>query len=255
MADYKVNITGIDTAKLRSWPSKKTLEAIKNYQEGKISIDEIVINNLKLVLSSIQEFKSSNANLDDLFEVGVLGLVKAINNFDLTKNVMFSTYAVPMIKGEVKRFVRDNQSLYKISRQIKDQAYDILSLQEDYQRKFGKMPTTDYISAKLNLTGYEIKEALDSLGPTASLSDQVSNDIDISLQDVISDDLNYSETLSNKIAIQEGLSSLNDVEYRIIKRRYYDGLTQMEVAKEFDISQAQVSRLEKSALRSMRKYF
>ncbi len=253
MADY--NITGIDTAKLKTWPSEKTLKSIEKYQNKEIPIDDIVLNNLKLVLSSIQEFKATKNNLDDLFEVGVLGLVKAINNFDLTKNVMFSTYAVPMIKGEVKRFVRDNQSLYKVSRQIKDQAYEIMNLQDKYQKEFGKLPTTEYISAKLNLTGYEIKEALDSLAITSSLQDQISNDVDISLQDIITDDIDYKSTLNNKIALKEGLESLNDIEYRIIKKRYYDGLTQMEVAKEFSISQAQVSRLEKSALSSIRKFF
>ncbi|HBD05921.1 MAG TPA: RNA polymerase sigma-G factor [Firmicutes bacterium] len=255
MSNYKVNITGIDTSKLKTWPSNKTLEAIKEYQDGKKSMDDIVLNNLKLVLASVQEFKQSKSNLDDLFEVGVLGLIKAINNFDLTKNVMFSTYAVPMIKGEIKRYVRENQSIYKISRQLKEQAYEIMNLQDQYQLEHGEQAPIDYICEKMNMNGFEVKEALDSLSAVSSLSDQLSNDLDISLSDTISDDIDYKEKLNNRISLQKGLDSLNDLEYRIIRKRYYDGLTQMEVAKEFSISQAQVSRIEKGALSSMRKYF
>lgn len=135
MSEYKVNITGLNTGSLKSWSSEKTLNAIKEYKEGKIPIDDIVINNLKLVLSCIQEFKNNKDNMDDMFSNGVLGLIKAINNFDLNRTVMFSTYAVPMIKGEVRRYIRECQNIVKVSRKIKDLAYNVIAIQDDYLQK------------------------------------------------------------------------------------------------------------------------
>lgn len=255
MSNYKVNITGLDTNNLKSWPRKKTLEEIARYQKKEIPIDSIVMGNLRLVLSAIQEFKNLKINLDDLFQVGVLGLIKAIENFDLSKNVMFSTYAVPMVKGEIRRYLRDNQTLIKVSRPIKDLAYQIMATQERYQRENGEDPTFAYLEKQLGVTGYQIKEALDSLSPLASLEDNVGGDDELVLYDIVPEDKDNVYKYKQHLALKEGLEHLKDLERTIIDRRYYQGQTQMEVAEDLHISQAQVSRLEKSALVYLRKYF
>lgn len=255
VSSYKVNITGLDTNSLKSWPRQKTLDEIGRYQKKEIPIDSIVMGNLRLVLSAIQEFKNLKINLDDLFQVGVLGLIKAIDNFDLSKNVMFSTYAVPMVKGEIRRYLRDNQTLIKVSRPIKDLAYQIMSLQEKYQREHGEDPSFEYLEEKLSVTGYQIKEALDSLSPLASFEDNVGGDDDLVLYDIVPDDKDNVAKYKRHLALQEGLEHLKELERTIIDRRYYQGQTQMEVAQDLEISQAQVSRLEKGALASLKKYF
>lgn len=255
MSEYKVNITGLNTGSLKSWSSEKTLNAIKEYKEGKIPIDDIVINNLKLVLSCIQEFKNNKDNMDDMFSNGVLGLIKAINNFDLNRTVMFSTYAVPMIKGEVRRYIRECQNIVKISRKIKDLAYNVIAIQDDYLQKNGTLPSIEYLEKTLDAKGYEIKEALDSLSPTLSLDDPINSDEDMILSDVIPSDKDYVANYRDMISLKEGIENLDCLEKEIIDKRYYQDMTQMEVAKDLDISQAQVSRIEKSALKSLRKYF
>ena len=257
MAINKVILTGVDTGRLVALPSEKTRELLIDYKNGDMTKKEELINgNLKLVLSLVNKFAKRTDNLDDLFQIGVIGLMKAIDNFDLTQNVKFSTYAVPMILGEIKRYLRDN-SFLRVSRQIKDRAYQAMKFKEEYIAKYQKEPSLDEIANALNLTNYEVCEALDAINSVSSLFDPIFNDFDDSLElaDTISSDPNEESKISNHLSFLEGLKHLNHIEKQIIKKRYYDGMTQFEIAEEFSISQAQVSRLEKNALRTLKNYF
>lgn len=255
MANYKVNITGLDTSTLKTWSSSKTLEEIARYKKGECTIDDIVINNLRLVLSCLHSIRRADMNMDDLFQVGVLGLIKAINNFDLQREVMFSTYAYPMIKGEIRRFVRDNVSVAKVSRQIYDLAYKIMNFQEEYLYEYGSEAPLEAIENHFSIKDYEIKEALDSISPISYLSDTLIGDEDITLYDIIPSEKHSYEKQMNRISLREGISHLDDIERDIINYRYYMGLTQSETSKKLKISQAQISRLETKALKKLRKYF
>lgn len=247
----KVEITGVNTADLKVIDSELALKLIKEAQEGNDAArDEVVLGNLKLVLSVIKKFNNRGENLDDLFQVGCLGLIKAIDNFDFSHGVKFSTYAVPMIIGEIRRYLRDNSKI-RVSRSLKDIAYKALQYKEQYQKEQSKEPSIEEIAAALKIETIDIVIALEAIQEPISIYTPIfSNGGDeIYLIDQISDDTNSEEKKLNKIMIEEGMQKLNKRLKNIIYDRYYEGKTQMEIAEEIGISQAQVSRLEKTALK------
>lgn len=257
MSNFKVNITGIDTNKLKVLKSDETIELLKRLRAGENVKDEIVMGNLKLVLSAVKPYRSQKYSLDDLFQIGVIGLIKSIDNFDVSKNVMFSTYAVPMIRGEIKRYVRDSVSILRVSRQVKDLAYHCFKAKEELTQQLERSPTYEEISKCLNIKKEQVKEAFESFNPVMSFSEPINNTDEDSLElyDIISDPEDLEEKVITNLTLKTALNSLDEIERRIIDNRYFEGLTQMEVAQEFNISQAQVSRLEKQALKNMRKFF
>lgn len=257
MSNFKVNITGIDTNKLKVLKSDETIELLKRLRAGENVKDEIVMGNLKLVLSAVKPYRSQKYSLDDLFQIGVIGLIKSIDNFDVSKNVMFSTYAVPMIRGEIKRYVRDSVSILRVSRQVKDLAYHCFKAKEELTQQLERSPTYEEISKYLNIKKEQVKEAFESFNPVMSFSEPINNTYEDSLElyDIISDPEDLEEKVITNLTLKTALNSLDEIERRIIDNRYFEGLTQMEVAQEFNISQAQVSRLEKQALKNMRKFF
>ena len=257
MSNFKVNITGIDTNKLKVLKSDETIELLKRLRAGENVKDEIVMGNLKLVLSAVKPYRSQKYSLDDLFQIGVIGLIKSIDNFDVSKNVMFSTYAVPMIRGEIKRYVRDSVSILRVSRQVKDLAYHCFKAKEELTQQLERSPTYEEISKYLNIKKEQVKEAFESFNPVMSFSEPINNTDEDSLElyDIISDPEDLEEKVITNLTLKTALNSLDEIERRIIDNRYFEGLTQMEVAQEFKISQAQVSRLEKQALKNMRKFF
>lgn len=251
MSNFKVNITGIDTNKLKVLKSDETIELLKRLRAGENVKDEIVMGNLKLVLSAVKPYRSQKYSLDDLFQIGVIGLIKSIDNFDVSKNVMFSTYAVPMIRGEIKRYVRDSVSILRVSRQVKDLAYHCFKAKEELTQQLERSPTYEEISKYLNIKKEQVKEAFESFNPVMSFSEPINNTDEDSLElyDIISDPEDLEEKVITNLTLKTALNSLDEIERRIIDNRYFEGLTQMEVAQEFNISQAQVSRLEKQALK------
>lgn len=257
MSNFKVNITGIDTNKLKVLKSDETIELLKRLRAGENVKDKIVMGNLKLVLSAVKPYRSQKYSLDDLFQIGVIGLIKSIDNFDVSKNVMFSTYAVPMIRGEIKRYVRDSVSILRVSRQVKDLAYHCFKAKEELTQQLERSPTYEEISKYLNIKKEQVKEAFESFNPVMSFSEPINNTDEDSLElyDIISDPEDLEEKVITNLTLKTALNSLDEIERRIIDNRYFEGLTQMEVAQEFNISQAQVSRLEKQALKNMRKFF
>ena len=257
MSNFKVNITGIDTNKLKVLKSDETIELLKRLRAGENVKDEIVMGNLKLVLCAVKPYRSQKYSLDDLFQIGVIGLIKSIDNFDVSKNVMFSTYAVPMIRGEIKRYVRDSVSILRVSRQVKDLAYHCFKAKEELTQQLERSPTYEEISKYLNIKKEQVKEAFESFNPVMSFSEPINNTDEDSLElyDIISDPEDLEEKVITNLTLKTALNSLDEIERRIIDNRYFEGLTQMEVAQEFNISQAQVSRLEKQALKNMRKFF
>lgn len=257
MSNFKVNITGIDTNKLKVLKSDETIELLKRLRAGENVKDEIVMGNLKLVLSAVKPYRSQKYSLDDLFQIGVIGLIKSIDNFDVSKNVMFSTYAVPMIRGEIKRYVRDSVSILRVSRQVKDLAYHCFKAKEELTQQLERSPTYEEISKYLNIKKEQVKETFESFNPVMSFSEPINNTDEDSLElyDIISDPEDLEEKVITNLTLKTALNSLDEIERRIIDNRYFEGLTQMEVAQEFNISQAQVSRLEKQALKNMRKFF
>lgn len=257
MSNFKVNITGIDTNKLKVLKSDETIELLKRLRAGENVKDEIVMGNLKLVLSAVKPYRSQKYSLDDMFQIGVIGLIKSIDNFDVSKNVMFSTYAVPMIRGEIKRYVRDSVSILRVSRQVKDLAYHCFKAKEELTQQLERSPTYEEISKYLNIKKEQVKEAFESFNPVMSFSEPINNTDEDSLElyDIISDPEDLEEKVITNLTLKTALNSLDEIERRIIDNRYFEGLTQMEVAQEFNISQAQVSRLEKQALKNMRKFF
>ena len=257
MSNFKVNITGIDTNKLKVLKSDETIDLLKRLRACENVKDEIVMGNLKLVLSAVKPYRSQKYSLDDLFQIGVIGLIKSIDNFDVSKNVMFSTYAVPMIRGEIKRYVRDSVSILRVSRQVKDLAYHCFKAKEELTQQLERSPTYEEISKYLNIKKEQVKEAFESFNPVMSFSEPINNTDEDSLElyDIISDPEDLEEKVITNLTLKTALNSLDEIERRIIDNRYFEGLTQMEVAQEFNISQAQVSRLEKQALKNMRKFF
>lgn len=247
----KVEITGVNTAELKVLPSDEALELIEKSQAGdKEARDMVVEGNLKLVLSVIKKFNNRGENLDDLFQVGAMGLIKAIDNFDFSHGVKFSTYAVPMIIGEIRRYLRDNSKI-RVSRSMKDIAYKALQFKEKYISEHMKEPTIEEIAKGINVETIDIVIALEAIQEPVSIFTPIFNNggDEIYLVDQIPDDSMSEEKRLNKMIIEEGIARLNDRLRNIIYDRYYDNKTQMEIAEELGISQAQVSRLEKSALK------
>ncbi len=252
----KVEICGVNTATLPTLSKSKKDELLGKIKSGdEIAREEFVQGNLRLVLSVIQRFSNRGENPDDLFQVGCIGLIKAIDNFDLSQNVQFSTYAVPMIIGEIRRYLRDNNSI-RVSRSLRDLAYKALKAKEELTVKNGKEPTISEIAKEINLPKEDVVLALDSIQDPVSLYEPVYNDGTdaIYVMDQVSDTKNTDENWLEEIAIKEALKKLCNREKRILDLRFFKGRTQMEVATELGISQAQVSRLEKSALNHMKKH-
>ncbi len=256
MGVYKVEICGVNTATLPLLKQEEKDELFKKILEGDTQARELYIkSNLRLVLSIIKRFSNSNENVDDLFQIGCIGLIKAIDNFDINQNVKFSTYAVPMIIGEIRRYLRDNNSI-RISRSIKDTAYKAIYARESLTRKNSKEPTIAEIAAEVGISKEEIAMALDAIQTPVSLYEPVYNEGGDALyvMDQISDKNCKEENWIENIALKEAVSHLNKREQEIITLRFFHGKTQVEIANEIGISQAQVSRLEKNALKNMRKY-
>ena len=254
MSRHKVQIANVNTANIKVLSNEEMINLFKRMKEGDIFAKEELINgNLKLVLSILRSFSSRNENMDDLFQVGVIGLIKAIDNFDLSYGLKLSTYAVPMISGEIKRYLRDNNAL-RISRSIKDIAYKTLKLREEMQDKNGNCPTNKEIANILNVSEYDIVNALDSLSSPISMYEPIYNDggDTIYLYDQISNQKDEYE-LETKIALSKALEKLKKRERKILNERFIIGKTQMEIADELGISQAQISRIEKNAITNIKK--
>ena len=257
MAVYKVEICGVNTSKLPLLTNEEKEELFKKIKNGDEKARETYIKgNLRLVLSVIQRFSSSNENVDDLFQIGCIGLIKAIDNFDVNQNVKFSTYAVPMIMGEVRRYLRDNTSSIRVSRSLRDTAYKAIYAREGLTRKNSKEPTITEIANEIGISKEEITYALDAIQTPVSLYEPVYTDggDPLYVMDQISDHKNKEEKWVESLSLQAAMEHLNERERYIISLRFFDGRTQMEVARDVGISQAQVSRLEKNALRIMRQY-
>ena len=255
MARHKVEICGVNTANIKVLSSDEMINLFKKYQEGDIKTKEELINgNLKLVLSILKKYKTRVDNMDDLFQVGCIGLIKAIDNFDLSHEVKFSTYAVPMILGEVKRYLRDNNSV-RIARSIKDTAYKALKIKEELTNELGREPSISMISKKLGLSEYEVTTALDSMKESISMFEPIYNDggDTIYLADQLEDKSNSLYPIETRIALKDALNKLKQKEKYILIERYIIGKTQMELADEIGISQAQISRLEKSGIDNIKK--
>lgn len=247
----RVEITGVNTSELVVMSHEKTMELIKKSKEGDTnSRNEVVEGNLKLVLSVIKKFNNRGEDLDDLFQVGTLGLIKAIDNFDFSHGVKFSTYAVPMIIGEIRRYLRDNSKI-RVSRSLKDIAYKALQYKDEYLVKYHKEPTTEEISKYLGVEEIDIIIALEAIQEPISIYTPIYNNggDEIYLIDQIPDTTMSEEKRLRHMIIEEGIARLNPRLKGIILNRYYENKTQMEIAEELGISQAQVSRLEKSALK------
>lgn len=256
MSMYKVEICGVNTSKLPLLTNEEKTEMFQKIQQGdKEAREQFIKGNLRLVLSIIQRFSGSNENIDDLFQIGCIGLMKAIDNFDTTLNVKFSTYAVPMIIGEIRRYLRDNNSI-RVSRSIRDTAYKAIYTKEALMKDSDKEPTVEELSEKLGIPAQEIVFAMDAIQSPISLYEPVyaeSGD-NLYIMDQISDKKNKEEKWVEQISLKAAIERLSQREHRIIELRYFEGKTQMEVAQEIHISQAQVSRLEKKALRTMKNY-
>lgn len=252
----KVEICGVNTTKLPTLSKEEKQRLFIKIKEGDSAARETFIRgNLRLVLSVIQRFSSRGENADDLFQVGCVGLIKAIDNFDTSLNVQFSTYAVPMIIGEVRRYLRDNNAI-RVSRSLKDIAYKALYAKESLTNANSKEPTVAEIAQKLGIPKEEVVFALDAICDPVSLFEPVYHDGGeaIFVMDQVKDSKNTDENWLQHIAISEAMKRLCEREKHILNLRFFQGKTQMEVADEIGISQAQVSRLEKSALKHMRKY-
>ena len=254
MSKHKVEIVNVNTSNIKVLSSDEMLNLFNKYHNGDVSAkDELIKGNLKLILSVLKGFSGRVDNMDDLFQVGVIGLIKAIDNFDLNHEVKFSTYAVPMIIGEIKRYLRDNNSL-RISRSIKDLAYKALKTKDELTFLNNKEPTTLEIASKLNISEWDVIQALNSLKDTVSMFEPIYNDGGdvIYLSDQLSNDDELYD-LETKISLKNALNLIKEKEKYIILQRYMMGRTQTELAEEIGISQAQISRLEKNGLDKIKK--
>ena len=251
----KVEICGVNTARLKTLTPAQMDELLLKTKEGdEIARQELIEGNLRLVLSVIQRFDKRGESPDDLFQVGCIGLMKAIANFDPTKNVRFSTYGVPMIAGEVRRYLRDN-SVIRVSRSVRDVAYRVLQCKEAMTLRLGREPSLEELSRELDVPQEDISEALDAVCAPVSLYDPVYSDggDPLTVIDQVRDNKNTEVNWMEHISLRTAFSNLGDREKQILSLRFYDGKTQMEVADLVGISQAQVSRLEKGAISAMRK--
>lgn len=252
----KVEICGVNTSKLPVLRNEEMRQLFARMQSGDgESREKLIYGNLRLVLSVIQRFSNRGEFVDDLFQVGCIGLIKAIDNFDLSQNVRFSTYAVPMIIGEIRRYLRDNNAV-RVSRSLRDIAYKALQIREKLTNDHSSEPSITQIAMELEVPREEVVFALDAIQEPVSLFEPIYNDggDPILVMDQISDDKNTDDLWLEGIAIKEALKKLNEREKHIVSLRFFQGKTQMEVADEIGISQAQVSRLEKAALKQLRKY-
>lgn len=254
MSRNKVEITGINTSNIKVLSHEEMICLFKRYQLGdKCAKEELVNGNLKLVLSILKKYQNKTDNMDDLFQIGCIGLIKAIDNFDLSHEVRFSTYAVLMIEGEIKRYIRDNNSV-RISRSIKDLSYKVMKYKEEFINLYGKEATTKDISDYLSVSEYEVTEALMSLKEPMSLFEPIYNDggDTIYLMDQI-EDKKENKDLDSLISMRKALNKIKEREKNILINRFIVGKTQTEIANDLNISQAQVSRLEKNAINHVKR--
>lgn len=253
----RVVISGVNTSSLPKLKNAEIAELMKKVKSGdEFARDQFVVANLRLVLSVVQRFSGHCDKSDDMFQVGCVGLLKAIDNFDETLNVKFSTYAVPMIIGEIRRYLRDNNSV-RVSRSIRDVAYRALKVKEEIIKKENREPSVEEVSKILEVPLADVTFALDAISETVSLSEPVYNDGNetVRIMDQISNEKDDDESLVEKMTLNDAIKNLTEREKEILVMRYYVGKTQMEVSEEVGISQAQVSRLEKNALKTLKKFF
>ena len=251
----KVEICGVNTAKLKTLKNEEMTELLRRSKEGdQEARDRLVEGNLRLVLSVIQRFLGRGENPDDLFQVGCIGLLKAVQNFDETKQVRFSTYGVPMIAGEIRRYLRDNSAI-RVSRSVRDLAYRVLQCKEQMLVELGREPTMKEIADRLELPESDVVGAMDAIAAPVSLYDPIYSDggDPLTVMDQVRDVKNTDEQWMERIALRDAIQRLGEREKRILALRFHDGKTQMEVAQAIGISQAQVSRLEKNAIGLIRK--
>ncbi len=251
----KVEICGVNTAKLPTLTAAETDALLARAKDGdSLAREKLVEGNLRLVLSVIQRFAGRGENADDLFQVGCVGLLKAVDNFDISQNVRFSTYGVPMIIGEIRRYLRDNSAI-RVSRSMRDTAYRVLQAREKLQREQQREPTVEQIAHELGIRREEVVFAMDAVCDPVSLFEPIYSDggDTMCVMDQVRDNKNTDEDWLEQIALKEAMSRLSERERQILALRYSDGKTQMEVSGEIGISQAQVSRLEKNAIKSIKK--
>ena len=251
----KVELCGVNTAKLKVLKNEETQALLRRAKEGdKQAREELIAGNLRLVLSVIHKFANRGENVDDLFQVGCIGLIKAIDNFDTSLDVKFSTYGVPMIVGEIRRYLRDNSAM-RVSRAMRDTAYKVLQAKESYMAQHQKEPSVEEIAQMLGIKREEVVFALDAILDPVSLYEPIYSDSGdtVCVMDQVKDSRNTDEMWLEHIALKEAVSRLSEREQKILAMRFYQSKTQVEVSREIGISQAQVSRLEKNALRQLRK--
>ena len=255
MSKYKVDITGINTNELKVLKNDELIDLFLKYQGGDISRKEEIVNgNLKLVLSIIKKYNNGKYDMNDLFQIGCIGLIKAVDNFDTSFGVQFSTYAVPLILGEVRRYIRDSTQV-RIARSIRDNAYKILKFKDDYIIKYGIEPTNSEICKSLDISDYDLQLSLDSLKEPTSIFEPIFNDggDTIYLADQIADVKNNNEDRDMLISLRRALLKIKERERNILTDRYIVGKTQSEIASELGVSQAQVSRIEKNAIKNVKR--
>ncbi|MDY3281275.1 RNA polymerase sporulation sigma factor SigG [Dysosmobacter sp.] len=251
----KVEICGVNTSRLKVLKNEETMALLRQYQAGDQNArQQLIEGNLRLVLSVIQKFTGRGENVDDLFQVGCVGLIKAIDNFDISQPVRFSTYGVPMIIGEIRRYLRDNSAI-RVSRSMRDTAYRVLQARERLVAQNQREPTVEQIARELGIPREDVVFAMDAVVDPVSLYEPVYSDGGDSLcvMDQVRDNRNTDENWIDRIALKEAVRKLDERERRILSLRFYEGKTQMEVSAEVGISQAQVSRLEKGAINTIRK--
>ena len=257
MAKNKVEIAGINTSSLRSLAHEEMVLLFKSLKKGDNESKRLLVEgNLKLVLSILKRYQNKCDNLDDLFQIGCIGLIKSIDNFDLNQGVQFSTYAVPMIIGEIRRYLRDNNSI-RVSRSVRDLAYKALQFKEKFNKEKGREPSVEEIAKELGVEKEEIAFSFDAIQDPVSLQEPVYNDgsESIFIMDQVKDTKNSDENWADDITLLEVMKKLKEKERNIINKRFFEGRTQMEVAEEIGISQAQVSRLEKNAIEHIKKLY
>ena len=255
MSRHKVEITGVNTANIKVLSNEEMLNLFERYKNGeKFARDDIINGNLKLVLSILKSFNKSDENKDDLFQIGCVGLLKAVDNFDPSFGVKFSTYCVPMIQGEIRRYIRDNSSV-RVSRSLKDLSYRALKMKEELSLSLERVPTTEEIAKALNVTTVELLDALDSRRIPLSLFDPIYNDggDTIYLYDQIEDKKSNGLDIDMKMAVNNAIDELEERERYVLDQRFVIGKTQTELANELGISQAQISRIEKRAIDFLKK--
>lgn len=255
MMQSKVEICGVNTSKLKTLKNEEMMELLKQAQAGDTAArQKLIEGNLKLVLSVIQKFAGRGENPDDLFQVGCIGLLKAIENFDTSLGLRFSTYGCPMIAGEIRRYLRDNSTI-RVSRSVRDTAYKVMQCREQMLTEQSREPTVEEISKRLEIPRAEVVTAMDAIAAPVSLYEPVYSDggDPLTVMDQVRDQKNTDERWLERIALRDAVSGLGEREKRILALRFFEGKTQMEVASQIGISQAQVSRLEKNAIQSLRK--